>query len=144
MKTLQDILMLEAGIGLVAALILCALFAHTYRQNPLTTYAHYLSIIFGGVASNYLTNVLSLVVNMGNVCFGLPYYYIRIAGLGVMCICIVYGGMKLLVLGTTPASIAGEETSGDKPPDFWKQQMREANMDAIRNTIKPEFLREKI
>jgi hypothetical protein len=130
-------------VGLIAALVLCVLFAHTYQRNPLTTSAHHLAIIFGGVASNYLTNILSLVVNMGNACFGLPYYYIRITGLGAMCLCIVYGGMKLLVLGATPARVVGEETSGDKPPVFWEQTMVRTSREAIRSELKPEFLKEQ-
>lgn len=106
---LQNILMLEGFTGGLIFLGLCILFFRAYRINPDLTYAYFLAVIFAGVTFKYAMNVVSLIINQGEPCFGTLYYTLRILGSGIMCVLGIYGGVGLLILSTKPASASGEE-----------------------------------
>lgn len=90
--------MLEAGVAAVAVAILGTLFARVYWLKRQTTLALYTAVAFYGVAFCFACNVVSLIVNRGNECFVLYYYFIRIFGFAVLCVCAIYSGWKLLFL----------------------------------------------
>jgi hypothetical protein len=94
--------MIEGVVGGIASAILLVLFAHVYRKDRQITYAFYLAVIFAGVTFNYAMNVLARITVQGD-CLNLPYYGVRTIGTGVACVCIIYGGWKLLALAATPA-----------------------------------------
>lgn len=102
--------MLEGFTGGLIFLGLCVLFFRLYRVKPELTYAYYLAVIFAGVMFKYTMNVVSLIINQGEPCFGGLYYTLRILGSGIMCVLGIYGGIGLLSLSTKPANAAGEET----------------------------------
>lgn len=98
MSILQDILMLEAGVAAVVVAILGTLFARVYWLSKQATVGFYTAVAFYGIAFCYLCHVISLIVNRGNECFVLYYYFIRIFGFAVLCVCAIYSGWKLLFL----------------------------------------------
>lgn len=98
MSILQDILMLEAGIAALAVTIIGSLFARVYFVDRAATAAFYTAVAFYGVAINYTCHVLSWVINEGNECLMRPFYFIRIVGFTVLCMCAIYSGWNLLFL----------------------------------------------
>lgn len=98
MSILQDILMLEAGVAAGVVAILGTLFARVYLLKRQATLAFYTAIAFYGIAFCYVCHVISLIINRGNECFVLYYYYIRIIGFAVLLVCAIYSGWKLLFL----------------------------------------------
>ena len=108
--TVRDVIMFQAGLGTLACALLCLMFALVYRRNRLIIIGLYLSITFAGLTVGFLSNILAVLVSYGNPCPTMTTYYVRAAGLGIAMSCILYGGIKLLLMNKV-GSVHGDSGS---------------------------------